>query len=114
MHGFQVPKSRVYYGQLNCTLHEDLDVSAFEWVWQQIVDDTRLLRTYFICKQFAEALHLVHKRLKLLLERQDWRGLSLAQEEEWLEVYLEAEQGYSFDPMDSLLNSMLAEKKVNQ
>ena len=96
-HSLYAPESGVYFEQLSCTLRGDLDIPAFERAWQRVVDRHPVLRTSFVWKQLDKMLQVVHRRVKLPLEQQDWRGLPPAEQTARLEALLQRERRRGFD-----------------
>ncbi len=90
-HSLDAPESGVYCVRVSYTLRGSLDVSAFERAWQQVVDRHPVLRTSFYWEDLEKPLQVVHRWVKLTLERQDWRKLSLTEREERLGAYLKEE-----------------------
>ncbi len=72
-HSLYAPDSGVYIGQLGCTLRGDLDVAAFERAWQRLVERHPILRTAFLSGDLKEPVQVVHRRVAVPLDRQDWR-----------------------------------------
>ena len=96
-HSLYAPESGVYFEQLSCTLRGDLDVAAFERAWQRVVERHPILRTSFVWKRLDKTLQVVHRRVELPLEKQDWRGLSPDEQEAQLEAFLQAERRRGFN-----------------
>lgn len=96
-HSLYAPESGVYFEQLSCTLRGALDVRAFERAWQRVVERHPVLRTSFVWKRLDKTLQVVHRRVRLPLEQQDWRGLSPAKQEARLEAFLQAERSRGFN-----------------
>ncbi|MDY7076204.1 MAG: amino acid adenylation domain-containing protein, partial [Chloroflexota bacterium] len=96
-HSLYAPESGVYFEQLSCTLRGNLDVPAFERAWQRVVERHPVLRTSFVWKRLDKTLQVVHRRVRLPLEQQDWRGMSLAEQEARLEAFLQAERSRGFN-----------------
>lgn len=76
--------------QLICSLHEDLNVSAFVQSWQQVVDRYSILRTSFHCEDADRSMQVVQAQVKLPLEQQNWCGLSESEQDNHLQAYLDA------------------------
>ncbi|MCX7595463.1 MAG: amino acid adenylation domain-containing protein [Fischerella sp.] len=96
-HILSAPDSRMYFEQTLCTLHGNLDISAFEQAWQQIVDRHPSLRTGFVWQGLNQPVQIVHKQAKLLIQQYDWRQLSTAEQEAQLQIYLEADRKHGFE-----------------
>src|SRR5688572_6832296 len=59
-----------------CPLHGELDLDVLVWAWQQVGEQYPSLRTSFVWKRMERPVQVVHQRVELPLELQDWRGLS--------------------------------------
>lgn len=96
-HTLYEPELGLYIEQLTWTLHGELNIAALTQAWQQIMDRHQCLRTMFVWEGVPEPLQVVGERVKLPLEQQDWRGLSLEEQRERLEKFLEADRARGFD-----------------
>jgi hypothetical protein len=96
-HSLYAPRSGVYVVQLSCVLHGDLNISAFERAWQRVVDRHPILRTAFHWEELEKPLQVVHRRVSLPLEQQDWRGLSAVEQQQRLAEYQKADRTRGFD-----------------
>ncbi|MEH2224836.1 amino acid adenylation domain-containing protein [Nostoc sp.] len=96
-HSLHAPHSGVYIEQLVCALHENLDISVFKRVWQQLIERHSVLRTSFRWEGVNKPLQDVHKQVTLQWEQQDWCGVSAKQQEKQLEAYLQADRLRGFD-----------------
>ncbi|OYE03761.1 non-ribosomal peptide synthetase [Nostoc sp. 'Peltigera membranacea cyanobiont' 232] len=85
-------ESGIHLEQCILNLQEDLDSLAFERAWQRLIERHSILRTAFIWEAQNEPLQVVLKGVEVSLEQQDWRGLSLSQQQEKLETYLSADR----------------------
>jgi amino acid adenylation domain-containing protein/thioester reductase-like protein len=77
----------------------DIQKPLFEQAWQQAVERHPVLRTAFVWEGLNEPLQIVNREVKLPWIYQDWRGLCSVEQEERLEVFLEADrkQGFQLD-----------------
>src|SRR4028118_1198332 len=75
-HSLYSPESGVYFVQLCFTLHELLNVVAFDRAWQQVVARHTALRTSFYWENLDKPLQVVHRKVKVSLEQHDWRGIA--------------------------------------
>ncbi len=91
------PDSGVDVMHLICTLHHDVESVVLERAWQRIVEQHPILRTSFCWEGLAEPVQEVHQQVELLLERHDWRGLSVEDGQARLEDYLLADRQRGFD-----------------
>jgi thioester reductase-like protein/amino acid adenylation domain-containing protein len=97
-HSLYEPKSGVYFNQLSCTLGENLNVSALEQAWQQVVNRHPVLRTAFHWKRREQPFQVVYREVKLPVEHLDWRGVSLEEQQKLLDNFLcsDRERGFNF------------------
>jgi len=96
-HSLYAPETGVYFEQSSYTLRGDLNIPAFERAWQRVIDRHPVLRTAFVWEGLDEPLQVVHRRVELPLEKQDWRGLSEDEQETRLEAFLQADRERGFD-----------------
>ncbi|HZI16962.1 MAG TPA: amino acid adenylation domain-containing protein [Pyrinomonadaceae bacterium] len=96
-HTLYAPDSGVYFTQLVCTLHADLDAVAFRHAWQQTLDHYPVLRTAFAWAGVEEPLQIVHRRVTLPWEEEDWREAAPAEREARLATYVAENQRRGFD-----------------
>ncbi len=68
--------SGIYCNQFSCMLVGDLNVEVFLRTWQQLVDEHAVLRTAFNVHDQATPEQIVYRKIKLPIERLDWRELS--------------------------------------
>jgi len=85
-------ESGIHLEQCILNLQQELDSLAFERAWQRVVERHSIFRTAFIWEAQDEPLQVVLKGVEVSLEQQDWRGLSLSQQQEKLETYLSADR----------------------
>ncbi|MEH1938078.1 MAG: amino acid adenylation domain-containing protein [Nostoc sp.] len=90
-------ESGIHLEQCILNLQEELDSLAFEKAWQRVVDRHSIFRTAFIWEDQDQPLQVVLKGVEVSLEQQDWRGLSLSQQQEKLETYLSADRLRGFE-----------------
>jgi hypothetical protein len=102
-HSLDAPESGVYCSRVSYTLSGNLDVSAFERAWQQVVDRHPVLRTSFYWEELEKPLQVVHRYAKLLFEFQDWQKLSPTEQESRLQIYLKEEGRHGFKLMEAPL-----------
>ena len=91
------PQSGVYCVQLSCLLRGDLDIRAFVRSWQQVLARHTILRTAFFWEEISKPLQVVHRRVALPLEEQDWRGLSTIEQATRFEALLESDRTRGFE-----------------
>lgn len=95
-HSLYAPSESVYFEQLSCTLRGNLNVQAFEQAWQQVVARHSILRTAFIWENLSEPLQVVYRQVKVTVETNDWRSLSVEKQQQQLEVFLESQRQQGF------------------
>src|SRR5436853_1897294 len=94
-HSLAAPESGFYVTQLVYTL-DHLNVSAFARAWQRVADRHAVLRTAFAWERIEKPLQVVGRRVRLSPAQHDLRGLTLAEQEQRIAAYLEAEQRRGF------------------
>ncbi|BAY50181.1 amino acid adenylation domain protein (plasmid) [Scytonema sp. HK-05] len=95
-HTLYAPNSGMYFEQLVCTLHGNLNVKAFHGAWQRVVERYQILRTLFIWEQTKQPLQVVCKSATLPWFNLDWQELSLVEQQQRLEKLLQAEREKGF------------------
>jgi amino acid adenylation domain-containing protein len=96
-HSLAAPEAGLYVIQLSYTLHGDLNLSAFEQAWQQVMARHLVLRTSFHREDVEKPLQVVHGQVTLPLEVLDWRELSAAAQPDRLEAFLVADRRRGFE-----------------
>ncbi|MBV9385323.1 MAG: amino acid adenylation domain-containing protein, partial [Chroococcidiopsidaceae cyanobacterium CP_BM_ER_R8_30] len=96
-HTLYAPKSGVYFEQLSCTLYGNLNVSAFKQAWQQVVARYQVLRTSFFWEALDKPLQVVNEQVELPWVQHDWCGLTLVEQQERIEAFLEVDRGQGFE-----------------
>lgn len=97
-HTLSAPESSIYTEQVSCELIGELDVSAFERAWQQVVNRHSILRTSFLWNEFDEPLQIVHRRVGVVADVHELRGLTVEQQQDHLKEFLVADRARGFDP----------------
>ncbi len=90
------PESGMYLEQTLCTLEGKLNVSAFEKAWQQIIERHPSLRTGFVYKNLEKPVQVVYRRVKLVIEQDDWRKLPITEQDKQLNAFVEADRKRGF------------------
>jgi amino acid adenylation domain-containing protein len=83
--------------QWRCRLSGPLNVSLFEKAWQYVVSRHQLLRAFFVWKDLAKPVQVVHKQLTVSLLHNDWRRMSAATQAEELSNFIQAERDRPID-----------------
>jgi amino acid adenylation domain-containing protein/non-ribosomal peptide synthase protein (TIGR01720 family) len=90
------PDSGVYFQQWICTVNGQLNVSAFEQAWQQVVARHSILRTAFVWEELTQPLQVVYRQVDVKLQTQDWQKLSVQQQQQQLEQLLQSQRQQGF------------------
>ncbi|MBN3942856.1 amino acid adenylation domain-containing protein [Nostoc sp. NMS9] len=96
-HKLVAPNSVVYFEHVYFTLQTQLDVSAFQKAWQQVVDRHPILRTSFYWDNLDKPYQVVYQQVDLPWEFQDWRQLSLQEQQKQLKAFLKADGDRGFE-----------------
>ncbi|BAZ30183.1 amino acid adenylation domain-containing protein [Cylindrospermum sp. NIES-4074] len=96
-HTLYSPESGVYCEQLSCTLQGELNISAFQRAWQQILDRHPCLRTAFVWEGIKEPVQVVQRQVSLPWQQLDWRDLAVTAQQQQLEEFSQAEREKGFE-----------------
>jgi hypothetical protein len=96
-HTLLEPNSGVYFEQLTCELHGELDESAFARTWQLLAARHSILRTAFVWKGQREPVQVVHRKMELPWRREDWRDVDPRFHGEKLEAFLAEDRQRGFE-----------------
>ncbi|MEP7340685.1 MAG: condensation domain-containing protein, partial [Acidobacteriota bacterium] len=96
-HGLMAPQSGLYAEQFVWDLRGDLRLKALESAWQQVANRHAILRTSFHWEDLGKPLQVVHREMPLTVKVCDWRGHSVAVQEELLAAYLSEDRQRGFD-----------------
>ncbi|MEH2243334.1 condensation domain-containing protein [Nostoc sp.] len=96
-HSLLTPELALYFIQLSYTLRGNLNIHAFGLAWQQVATRHPILRTGFYWEQLDKPLQVVHKKITIPLEQQDWRGIDPVEEEEQFQSFLASDRQKNFD-----------------
>ena len=96
-HSLGSPKSGVYIEQYACKLQGNLQVSAFQQAWQQVVDRQPVLRTAFLWEGLDEPLQVVRQQVEIGWDLEDWTAYDAAEQEKKLADVLECDRTQDFD-----------------
>ncbi len=78
-------------------LDGDLNVTAFEQIWQRILRQHQALRVLFSWENLNEPLQVVLREVVIPLEWYDWSTLPASEQEHRMEQFLTAEREVRFD-----------------
>ncbi len=95
-HAVYDPAAGLYFQQLVCQLQGALDVAVFQQAWQQVVQRHPVLRTLFTWEKRPQPLQVVRKTVDLAWQQQDWRSLSVVEQQARLVSFLQADRAEGF------------------
>src|SRR5215469_5819781 len=96
-HSLYTRQSEEYYEQVTCILRGDLNVTAFQHAWQQVIACHSILRTLFVWERLDALLQVVRQQVELPWSEQDWRHLSSEEQHERIQAFLRADRAQGFD-----------------
>ena len=96
-HSLYSPESGVYCELMTCSISGELNISAFEYSWQETVNRYSILRTSFVWKKIDRMLQVVHKQVQVKLEVLDWDNQYQQEFVNNFENFLEKERIKGFD-----------------
>jgi NRPS condensation-like uncharacterized protein len=96
-HTLYAPGSGVYIEQIAWTIDGEIDISAFERAWQQVVRRHPILRTAFLWSGLDTPLQIVRKQVEIQLEHYDWRGISPTEQQARIESHLSEDRKRGYD-----------------
>ncbi|MFN6465760.1 MAG: non-ribosomal peptide synthetase [Nostoc sp. DedVER02] len=96
-HTLYQPESRIYFEQFRFTIHGNLNKSAFEQAWQQVVQRHAALRTLFVWKNRKQPVQVVRKQVKLPWHNKDLRLLSSEEQQTQINSFLNIDKEQSFE-----------------
>ena len=96
-HCLHAPEMRLYHMQDIYTFHGSLNIPAFEYAWQQLSVLHTALRTSFYWEELDKPLQVVHEKVEVPIEYQDWRGITPLVQQEQLKSLLKTDRLRSFD-----------------
>jgi amino acid adenylation domain-containing protein len=94
--------SGTYIQQMICSLREDLNVTALEKAWFDVVNRHAIFRTSFHISD-GPPLQRVHARVNLVIAGEDWRAMPPPEQEVSLARYLTDDQQRGFEPTEAPL-----------
>ena len=93
-HSICEPETGVYFIQLCYRLQGNLDLSAFEQAWQQVVARHTILRTAFYWEKIEKPLQVVYKQVPVKIQFEDWNN---EEEKKELETWLAKDRENGFN-----------------
>jgi amino acid adenylation domain-containing protein len=95
-HTLYAPETGMYVRQVSLTLHEHLNIGAFERAWQHVADRHPILRTFFLWEEVKTPVQVVRQQVELPLEQYDWRSFSPPEQQERLQAFLQVDRARGF------------------
>jgi amino acid adenylation domain-containing protein len=95
-HSLYEPDSGLYIQQLVCSIHEELNVTAFLSAWERLFIRHSTLRTSFRWARADGPVQEVQATVDLPFEQQDWRDKDRDEQEALLAAYLIADRERAF------------------
>ncbi|AVH66608.1 non-ribosomal peptide synthetase [Nostoc sp. 'Peltigera membranacea cyanobiont' N6] len=96
-HTLYAPESEIYFEQLLCILQGELNFSAFEQAWQQVVARHPVLRSSFYWEEIEKPLQMVSKQVDLPWEELNWQNFTADEQQEHLEDFLKCDRQKGFE-----------------
>jgi amino acid adenylation domain-containing protein len=96
-HTLYAPDSGAYFEQTLFSISGDLDVSAFERAWHQVVDRHSILRSSFVWEELDNPQQVVHRQVQIPFVTHDWTNLNEADQEQQLATHLKEDRARDFD-----------------
>ncbi|MEH2220692.1 MAG: amino acid adenylation domain-containing protein [Nostoc sp.] len=90
-------ESAVYHDIFSFYLQAPLDVQALQFAVQDLVNHHAVLRTSFELSSFSLPLQLVHQKVEIPLQVEDWCHLQNSEQEEALAAWFESEKKSHFE-----------------
>ncbi|NJN06652.1 MAG: non-ribosomal peptide synthetase [Richelia sp. RM1_1_1] len=96
-HSLYTPELGLYFIHFSYTVRGNLNVGAFEQAWQEIATRYTILRTSFYWQEIDKPLQVVHQKVTVPFEFQDWRDKDSKQQDEFLKSFLLSDRQRGFD-----------------
>jgi amino acid adenylation domain-containing protein len=96
-HTLHAPGGGLYVVQLRCDLHGNLQASALEQAWAQLIEQHPVLRTSFHWEELEKPVQVVWRQAKLPIERLNWSDLPPSHRRQLLHDYVTADRQRGFD-----------------
>src|SRR5713101_6460588 len=90
-------KQGVDFVQIVCTLHERVDVQAFQRAWEQVAERHEAFRTTFRWDRLDDPVQEVHGADTLPFEVHDWRQIAPVVQDERLHALIAAQRQQGVD-----------------
>jgi len=95
-HTIYAPESGVYVGQVSCRLRGEFSGPALEEAWQRLLERHSALRTSFVWRRVEEPRQVVHRDVRLAVQRLDWTKVPADEHQVRLEAYARADRQRGF------------------
>src|ERR1700736_2529652 len=99
----EISDASIYVVQSLFKVHGDLDVPDFRRAWEMVVRRHTALRTSIRWRDVSHSVQLVHRRIELPWHFEDWRTISVDEQERRRAAFLESERQTGFDLADAPL-----------
>jgi len=96
-HSLMDPGAGVYVKQTTHALKGELNVSALESAWKELVARHPILRTYFILEDLKKPVQVVKPNVRAEIYQEDWSGLPDEDQDQRLRDFLQADISNGFD-----------------
>ncbi|MBW4537463.1 MAG: amino acid adenylation domain-containing protein [Pleurocapsa minor HA4230-MV1] len=96
-HSICEPETGVYFIQLCYRLRGNLNVTAFEQAWQQVVARHTVLRTGFYWEKLEKPLQVVYKQVPVSIQHHDWRNETDFKNDQKLAAWLAKDRQEGFN-----------------
>ena len=97
IHARSNPQSDTLFSQFQYTIKGPLKHEVLQQSWEKIVHRHPALHTIFLWKDLNKPLQVVKREIKLPWVYQDWRSLSVDEQNERLAAYLEEDKTAGFE-----------------
>jgi aryl carrier-like protein len=98
-HSNYAPESGVYHDVISYRLHLPYEAEKFQKAVDRLTRRHEMLRTSIDMESFSEPMQLVHRRVDLRVEEEDWRLWGAAEQEAGLADFVEREwrRGFTWE-----------------
>jgi non-ribosomal peptide synthetase component F/alpha-ketoglutarate-dependent taurine dioxygenase/acyl carrier protein len=86
-----------HWRQAICTLQGQLDYAIFKRAWRQAMRRHAVLRTGLYWEGLEKPIQVVQRRVSLPLEQQDWRSITVDEQQKRLEALIRDDRHLAFD-----------------
>ncbi|MFN6517351.1 MAG: condensation domain-containing protein [Nostoc sp. CreGUA01] len=96
-HSLHATEMELYHMQEVYTFHGNLNISAFEYAWQQVTTLHTVLRTSFYWEELNNPLQVVHKQVKVPIQYQNWQNIDPLEQQDRLKSFSNSDRLRRFD-----------------